>query len=212
MSTNCPGGGASVATHGPDRAFGSGTPRSDAARSAPRAELPAHTPNPSLRPFVTLRVCPSRDVYYAPRAWPPPHEARPPSLRIRDVRAHLPDRLVSRVPDGIRRIDRGDRCGARHFHRRPRAGGLVLGGRADRHAGRCCFTGSSRCSSPILAAITPALLWLVRLAYIGLGRNAELGLFGGTAVRLVLSRSGARRADVSHGRHASRRCAGRRGR
>ena len=67
------------------------------------------------------------------------------------------------------------------------AGGLVLGGRADRHARPVLFYGQLEMLIAILAAVTPALLWLVRLAYIGLGGTPKLGLFGGTAVRLVLS-------------------------
>src|SRR4051794_34951817 len=67
------------------------------------------------------------------------------------------------------------------------AGGFVLGGRADRHARPVLFYGQLEMLIAILAAITPALLWLVRLAYIGFGGTPKLGLFGGTAVRLVLS-------------------------
>ena len=37
------------------------------------------------------------------------------------------------------------------------------------------------------AALTPALLWLVRLAYIAAGGSARLGVAGGTLARLVLS-------------------------
>src|SRR5260221_2848224 len=67
------------------------------------------------------------------------------------------------------------------------AGGLVLGGRADRHPRPVLFYGQLEMLIAGLAAITPFLLWIVRHAYIALGGTPRLGLFGGTAVRLLLS-------------------------
>jgi spermidine synthase len=67
------------------------------------------------------------------------------------------------------------------------AGGLVLGGRVDRHARPVLFYGQLEMLIAFFAAITPGLLWLVRRIYVAAGGTPRLGLFGGSAVRLLLT-------------------------
>jgi spermidine synthase len=67
------------------------------------------------------------------------------------------------------------------------AGGLVLGGRADAHPRPVLFYGQLEMLVAALAAVTPLFLWIVRFAYVALGGTSRLGLFAGSALRLVLS-------------------------
>jgi spermidine synthase len=66
------------------------------------------------------------------------------------------------------------------------AGGLLLGGRADRVARPLVLYGAFELGAAALAALSPLLLWLVRTVYVGLGGSARLGLFAGTSLRLLL--------------------------
>ena len=67
------------------------------------------------------------------------------------------------------------------------AGGLLLGRRADVAPRPLAFYGWLELAIAGSAAVTPLLLRLVRLAYIGVGGSLSLGIAGGTAVRLLLS-------------------------
>jgi spermidine synthase len=67
------------------------------------------------------------------------------------------------------------------------AGGLVLGGRADRHPRPVSFYGQLEMLVAVFAALTPLFLWIARWAYVSLGGTSRLGLFAGSAVRLILS-------------------------
>ena len=67
------------------------------------------------------------------------------------------------------------------------AGGWLLGRRADRSARPLAFYGKLELAIAASAAVTPALLWLVRAAYVALGGSGELGILGGTLARLFLS-------------------------
>ena len=66
-------------------------------------------------------------------------------------------------------------------------GGWILGRRADQAPRPLAFYGWLELAIAGSAALTPALLWLVRAAYIAVGGSARLGLFGGSLARLVLS-------------------------
>jgi spermidine synthase len=66
------------------------------------------------------------------------------------------------------------------------AGGLILGGRADRSARPLALYGAFELGAAALAALSPLLLWLARAIYVGLGGSARLGLAGGTSLRLLL--------------------------
>src|SRR5438105_4015374 len=67
------------------------------------------------------------------------------------------------------------------------AGSLVLGPRVDRDPNPVRFYGRLELAIACLAASTPGLLWIVRRLYVAAGGTPELGLVGGTVVRLVLS-------------------------
>ena len=67
------------------------------------------------------------------------------------------------------------------------AGSIVLGGRADQKARPLAWYGKLELFIAATAAITPALIWLVREIYIALGGSLVLGLSGGTILRLALS-------------------------
>ena len=67
------------------------------------------------------------------------------------------------------------------------AGSLWLGRRADRHAHPVRLYALLELGIAASAALTPALLWVTRRAYIAVGGTPVLGLFGGTMVRLILS-------------------------
>ena len=66
------------------------------------------------------------------------------------------------------------------------AGGLLLGPRADRSPRPLALYGALELGAALLAALSPLLLWLVRMAYVELGGSERLGLFGGTSLRIVL--------------------------
>jgi len=66
-------------------------------------------------------------------------------------------------------------------------GGLYWGPRADRSPRPLWLYASLEIGVALGAALTPALLWLVRGAYLGLGGQTTLGLVLGTALRLVLA-------------------------
>ena len=61
-------------------------------------------------------------------------------------------------------------------------GSWILGRRADAAARPLAFYGKLELAIAASAAVTPALLWLVRLAYIGLGGSARLGFLGRTPI------------------------------
>jgi spermidine synthase len=66
------------------------------------------------------------------------------------------------------------------------AGGLLLGARADRSSRPLRLYGAFELGAAAFAALSPLLLWLVRVVYVGLGGSASLGLLGGTCLRLLL--------------------------
>src|SRR5438477_9582981 len=66
-------------------------------------------------------------------------------------------------------------------------GGWILGRRADQVARPLAFYGWLEIAIAGTAAATPALLWLIRLAYVAAGGSARLGILGGTLTRLLLS-------------------------
>jgi spermidine synthase len=66
-------------------------------------------------------------------------------------------------------------------------GSWILGRRADEAARPLAFYGKLELAIAGSAAVTPALLWLVRVAYISLGGSAQLGLLGGTLLRILFS-------------------------
>jgi spermidine synthase len=66
-------------------------------------------------------------------------------------------------------------------------GGLVLGKRADQSSRPLVFYGRLELLIAATAAVTPALVWLVRVAYIAAGGTTRLGMAGGTVARLLLS-------------------------
>jgi spermidine synthase len=67
------------------------------------------------------------------------------------------------------------------------AGGLFLGRRADRHPRPLAFYGRLELLIALTAAVTPALLWLVREAYVAAGGSWSLGAAPGSLARLLLS-------------------------
>jgi len=66
-------------------------------------------------------------------------------------------------------------------------GGLLIGPRADRHPRPLALYARLEALVALTSALTPALLWLVREAYVRLGGSLALGAFGGTLLRLVLA-------------------------
>jgi spermidine synthase len=66
------------------------------------------------------------------------------------------------------------------------AGGLLLGGRADRSSRPLALYGAFELGAAGFAALSPLLLWFVRMVYVGLGGSARLGWFAGTSLRLLL--------------------------
>ncbi|HYU35923.1 MAG TPA: fused MFS/spermidine synthase [Thermoanaerobaculia bacterium] len=66
-------------------------------------------------------------------------------------------------------------------------GGLILGRRADREPSPLGFYARLEMGVALAAALSPVLVKLVQMIYLGLGGTARLGLAGGTAVRLVLA-------------------------
>ena len=66
-------------------------------------------------------------------------------------------------------------------------GSLVLGHRADRKDRPLGYYASLEMAIAITAALTPLLLWLVGKVYVATGGSPVLGLWGATAVRLLLA-------------------------
>jgi spermidine synthase len=66
-------------------------------------------------------------------------------------------------------------------------GSWILGRRADQAARPLAFYGMLELAIAASAALTPALLRLVRAAYIAVGGSLSLGIAGGTVARLLLS-------------------------
>ena len=66
-------------------------------------------------------------------------------------------------------------------------GGILIGRRADRHPRPLLLYAHLETFIAISAALTPALLWLTRQAYMAAGGTVALGLVGGTVVRLLLA-------------------------
>ncbi|MGE0454943.1 MAG: fused MFS/spermidine synthase [Vicinamibacteria bacterium] len=66
-------------------------------------------------------------------------------------------------------------------------GGYLLGPRADAHPRPLAFYGRLELAIALGAALTPGLLELVRLAYVGLGGSIVLGTTLGTLLRLALA-------------------------
>ncbi len=67
------------------------------------------------------------------------------------------------------------------------AGGLLLGKRADIHRRPLALYGNLELGIAASAALTPLLLLLVRVAYVGVGGTSTLGALGGTLARLGLA-------------------------
>lgn len=65
-------------------------------------------------------------------------------------------------------------------------GGLLLGKRADREKNPLLFYANLEILVALASAATPLLVWLARTAYLGLGGQSTLGMFGATVARLVL--------------------------
>jgi len=66
-------------------------------------------------------------------------------------------------------------------------GSWLLGRRADATPRPLAFYGALELAIAASAAATPALLWLVRAAYVAAGGSLRLGILGGTLARLLLS-------------------------
>ncbi len=66
-------------------------------------------------------------------------------------------------------------------------GGWLLGRRVDRDPRPLAFYANLELGIAAVAAITPALMWVARQAYIAAGGATVLGLGGATVVRLVLA-------------------------
>ncbi|XXF77053.1 fused MFS/spermidine synthase [Myxococcaceae bacterium GXIMD 01537] len=66
-------------------------------------------------------------------------------------------------------------------------GSVLLGKRADQHKRPLELYGNLEGLISLSAAVTPALLWVLRQIYIALGGTVSLGLVGGTILRLVLA-------------------------
>src|SRR5689334_22485345 len=66
-------------------------------------------------------------------------------------------------------------------------GGLLLGRRADAHPRPLLLYAGLELAIAGFAALTPPLLDGARATYLTLGGAVRLGLFGGTALRLVLA-------------------------
>ena len=66
-------------------------------------------------------------------------------------------------------------------------GGLLLGPRSDRHGRPLRLYAALEAGVAVAAAASPLLVAIVRAVYIAMGGSTTLGLFGGTAVRLLLA-------------------------
>src|SRR5437868_4145671 len=67
------------------------------------------------------------------------------------------------------------------------AGGLYWGPRADRTSRPLWLYARLEIGVALTTALTPGLLWLVRVGYLGVGGQSTLGSVLGTALRLVLA-------------------------
>jgi spermidine synthase len=67
------------------------------------------------------------------------------------------------------------------------AGGAILGRRADREKNPLLMYATLELGVAMTAALTPALVWLARAAYLGIGGASTLGNGGATVLRLLLS-------------------------
>ena len=67
------------------------------------------------------------------------------------------------------------------------AGSAFLGRRADAHPQPLRFYGTLELMIAAAAAVSPLLLWLIARIYFATGGSVTLGLFGATAVRLLLA-------------------------
>jgi spermidine synthase len=66
-------------------------------------------------------------------------------------------------------------------------GGLLLGKYADRAERPILLYAKLEMIAAVLAALTPAFLWITRKAYIAIGGSDAVGPFGATALRLALT-------------------------
>lgn len=65
-------------------------------------------------------------------------------------------------------------------------GGLLFGGRADRSTRPLALYAALELGAAAFAAVSPLLLGIARVAYVGIGGSARLGVFGSTSIRLLL--------------------------
>src|SRR5262247_1984618 len=66
-------------------------------------------------------------------------------------------------------------------------GSAALGRRSEAKARPLAFYGQLEFFIAVTAALTPALVWLVRQAYLAAGGTQAWGLIPGTVLRLILS-------------------------
>lgn len=66
-------------------------------------------------------------------------------------------------------------------------GGALLGKKADQSKNPLELYAKLELVVALTAALSPLLIWLVRLAYVSVGGTQTLGIWGGTALRLLLS-------------------------
>lgn len=66
-------------------------------------------------------------------------------------------------------------------------GSLVLGRRSEKAPNPLAFYGRLEFLIALLVALSPALIWLVRRAYLGMGGTMVLGTSSGTVIRLALA-------------------------
>src|SRR6187549_2115240 len=66
-------------------------------------------------------------------------------------------------------------------------GSALLGRRVEAQARPLAFYARLELLIALSAALTPALIWLVRAGYFAMGGTLALGMWGGTAVRLLLA-------------------------
>lgn len=67
------------------------------------------------------------------------------------------------------------------------AGGAILGKRADASRNPLLFYANLELFVALMAAVSPALVWLAQVVYLGVGGSSTLGGVGATVVRLLLS-------------------------
>jgi predicted membrane-bound spermidine synthase len=66
-------------------------------------------------------------------------------------------------------------------------GGLILGPRVDRGRNPLLFYANLELFIAVTAAVTPLLVWLIRVVYVATGGSAVLGNIGATLVRVLLA-------------------------